>query len=192
MATRLILLCHAATPSMRAGGFPVAGEAPDGAALARLNRIAAPRHDSACASPAAAARQTANALGIAASPEERLRDLDHGRWTGLPFTQVAADEPEAFAAWLADPAAGAPGGESMAQARARVGGWLSEQTARDGTVLAITHPMIVRATLAAVLALPAEGVMRFDIAPLSMAILSHNRGWRLQALGSGLSPAPAP
>ncbi len=39
-------------------------------------------------SPARQARGTAEALGLDATVDERLRDSDYGRWQGLKFQQV--------------------------------------------------------------------------------------------------------
>lgn len=185
MATRLILLCHGATRSMREGGFAGADEPldADGLRKAEAVRLDTGKYDVVVASPAEAARQTATALGLACSVDERLRDIDHGRWRGLSFGQVHVQDPDGLAAWIANPGEGAPGGESIASARKRVSGWLAEQQGRSQAVMAVTHPMIVRAALSAALGLPAEAVMRFDVAPLSVTVLSHHQGWRLQAMG---------
>ena len=39
-------------------------------------------------------------LGFEADVEMALRDCDYGRWRGLALTDVAALEPDRFAAWL--------------------------------------------------------------------------------------------
>ena len=71
--------------------------------------------DRAWTSPAARARQTAEALGLAADVEPALRGCDHGRWTGCSLAEAqAADGEAALLAWLGDPAAAPHGGESFA------------------------------------------------------------------------------
>ncbi|MET0271187.1 MAG: histidine phosphatase family protein [Sphingomonas sp.] len=181
MTLRLTLLCAGATE--RGGdGFsgadaPLApGEARRAAMLHAVDGAGA-----ACA-PTAAARETAAAMGVNAAVEPRLADIDHGVWAGLSFDQAAARDGAALAAWLAAPQAGAPGGESLAAVVARVTPWLDAASERNGRLLAITHPMVVRAALSAALSLPLAATMRIDLAPLGGVTLSFHRGWRWQAL----------
>lgn len=170
---------------MREGGFAAPDEPLDAGGLRKLAaaRLGIGTYDAVLASPARAAGQTASGLGLAAAADERLRDMAFGKWAGLRFEQVHAGDLAGLTAWLADPGRGAPGGESIQDVRDRLAGWIAEQEQRAQTVLAITHPMIVRAVLAATLDVPDAAVMRFDVAPLSVATLSYRGGWRLQALG---------
>ena len=173
---KLIALCHAATASMRSGGFPAADEPAEGRLEPRgFARIAT--------SPHLAARQTAAMLGGDAVPDEALRDIDHGRWTGRSFAAVQADAPAALADWLARPWAGTPGGETFDAVCTRVGGWID---AGDLPEIVVTHPMVIRALLAVTVGIGAEAAMRIDVAPLSTVVLSRHRGWRLQQLGGRL------
>ena len=56
-------------------------------------------------SPALCARETAQALGLAAQASEALADMDYGRWRGLRLGEIGAAEQAALAAWSSDPAA---------------------------------------------------------------------------------------
>jgi broad specificity phosphatase PhoE len=182
----LTLLCHAATAAMRSGAFPAPEDPLDdgGMRKARGYRLAGGGIDLAMVSPAFAARQTAEALGLGASVVHSLRDIDHGEWAGQGFEAIRQRDPGALAGWLADPARGAPGGESLADLLARVVPWLEAQADRDLHIAAITHPMIVRAVLAAALDIAPAATMRIDIAPLTAVRLSFHRAWRLQSIGS--------
>lgn len=184
MPHRLTLLCAGGTAMARVGGFPATDaplDAGEGARAAApgLSRIV---HDAAFVAPTASARATASAMGLAPIEVPPLADIDHGAWAGLTFAEVADRDGAGLAAWLAAPEAGAPGGESLAKVIARVSPWLEEIGMRQERVLAVTHPMVMRAVLATALKLPPAATMRIDIAPLGRAILSFNRGWRLQAL----------
>ncbi len=54
-------------------------------------------------------------------PDEGLAEIGQGEWEGLPGTEIAARWPDLLAAWRRDPTSGwAPGGESLADARARL------------------------------------------------------------------------
>ncbi|MGE4321660.1 MAG: histidine phosphatase family protein [Sphingobium sp.] len=183
LSASLTLVCAGPTRFARVGGFPGPDEplepAGRGKAGRRAERLAADRY---CVSPALAARQTADALGMAASVDPALADIDHGRWTGCGFADIQAAEPGGLAAWIADPAAGAPEGESLTAARSRIGPWIDMTASIGGRTLAVTHPMMIRAALSHALGMPLSVTLSIDIAPWSRAMLSHNRLWRLRAL----------
>jgi len=184
MATRLILLCCAATGSSRAGAFPSRDEPlDDGGRDKARRRSIGPRPDRIVRSPARAAAETAAAMGLDADVEDRLAEMDVGAWQGRSLAEVHAAEPHALATWLARPERGAPSGETLGQVRRRLRPWLAAMEGEDRTVLAITHAAIIRAALAEALELPDRSAMRFDIAPLAAMRLSFHREWRAQALG---------
>lgn len=135
-------------------------------------------------SPALAARQTAETLGLEVSVVHSLRDVDHGEWTGQGFEAIQQRDPLSLAGWLADPTKGVPGGESLSDVVARLAPWLQAQAERDAHLLAITHPMIIRAALIAALDFSPTTTMRIDIKPLGAVRLSFNRIWRLQSLNA--------
>lgn len=170
---------------MRMGCFAADDEPLDDGGLRKVEGIkeALGTFELAFASPSAAAGQTAAALGLKATADARLRDIAFGPWVGLDIEQAQARDPAAFIDWLGAPEEGVPGGESMADVRLRIADWLAEQAASARSVIAVTHPMVIRAGLAAALDLPLASVMRFDVAPLSPTTLSHNRIWRLQSMG---------
>ena len=178
MATRLVLLCCAATARARAGGFAAVDEGLDSGG--RANAQGLQLGGAAVVSPAAAAMETAAACGLVATSEPRLRDQDFGAWAGLSFDAIPA---AALGAWLAAPERGAPGGETLEAVAARVAGWLDEQRAVGGTVQAVTHAMVIRALLARALGIAPAATLGVDIAPLGRVVLSFNGRWRLQTLG---------
>jgi broad specificity phosphatase PhoE len=175
---RLTLLCHASTATTRRGGFPCPGEGLDAPGVRAAAALRPPRTGALRVSPARAPMETAARFGEA-RVDPALRDMDHGDWTGRLFADL---DPAALGAWLQTPAAGAPGGESLDTVVARMAAWLGTVRDHGQDVLAVTHPMVVRAALAAALDLPAAATLRIDIAPLSAATLSFNGLWRLQAL----------
>lgn len=192
MATTLLLICIAATSSSRAGRFPDPAEPLDAAGARDAAQMGLPNRFRAAAyrSPFRSAADTASAMALDAKEDVALADLSHGDWTGLSFAEVEAAEPGALALWLSDPTRGTPGGETMEQARLRVGAWMNRVAALDHPVCAVTHPMIVRAALAHALDMPLRVTMAIDVAPLSRATLSFNRSWRLQSLGLARESLP--
>lgn len=184
LATRIIWLCHGPTRAMREAAFPdpLDGLDEPGRRKAREIDPGLVRHDVAVASPAAAARETASAMGIDALAGPDIRDVEHGLWTGQPIAAVHAADPKLLAAWLADPTRATPGGETLASVAERVGGWIDRQRDADLRILTITHPTVIRVAIAHVLQCPLSSCRHIDIAPLSRTTISFNGQWRLQIL----------
>ncbi|HTO83978.1 MAG TPA: histidine phosphatase family protein [Methylomirabilota bacterium] len=186
MTTRLTLICHAATAATRAAAFPL-DEPIEAGAPERAPGL--PQAERVWTSPALRARQTAEALGLAATPEPALRDCDFGRWAGRRLADLQAAEPAAVAAWLGDPAAAPHGGESLLDLLARVASWLEARAGERGHGIAITHPAIIRAAIVHALAAPPAAFWRIDIEPLSLTELRRSpQHWTLRATGCPLAP----
>lgn len=86
-----------------------------GEALALARRLTGVRIDRIISSPMIRAIETAQTIanGRPVEIDERLRELDYGRWEGLEYAEIQARDPEIRARWEADPAAThSPGGES--------------------------------------------------------------------------------
>jgi broad specificity phosphatase PhoE len=183
MATRLHFLCSASTSPVSSVAFAADGPLdPRGReSLSRLfGRLLA--CDIVLRSPALRAGQTAEGLMLEAKVEPLLRDCDFGRWVGRSLAEVQAQVPEAIADWLQNPHAAPHGGESFAEL-ARAGGWMDDLLARSGSVLAITHPSVIRAAIADAFGAGPEIFRHIDIAPLTRTKLAGGGGrWTLAAL----------
>ncbi|MGI4945161.1 MAG: histidine phosphatase family protein [Janthinobacterium lividum] len=193
MSVRLTLVCHAATAAVRAATFPL-DEPLDANGLARASALAGSLRgvDAAWASPSLRTRETAAALGVAATPDPALRDLALGAWAGRSLASLAASEPEAVARWTGDPGAAPHGGESVMELLARVRAWLATVVALEGRIVAVTHPAVIRAAIVGVLDAEPRSFWRIDVAPLCGAKLQGRGGrWTLRSLGP-LPPPPAP
>ena len=185
MTARLDLLAHGPSSATRTARFP-GDERLEASAVGTLQTLRGKLRSYGCvlASPSRAAQETAAAFGFEAGVEAALQDCDFGRWRGLEAADVAAREPEGFAAWLGDPAASPHGGESLMALSERVGVWLGQSMAREGATLAVTHASVVRAAIVSALGASASALWRIDVAPLSVARLSGRDGrWNLVALG---------
>ena len=189
MVVDLTLICHGPTRATRAAAFPRDEPLEPGAAEAiRALRPRLGRTTRAWTSPALRARETAAALGLAAGVEPLLREGDAGRWAGRQVSAVAAAEPAAFAAWLADPAAAPHGGEPLGDLLARVAGWIEARRDEPGRGVAVTHASVVRAAVLHVLGAPPAAFGRIAVAPLGLVRLrGDGRRWTLRAgeLGPG-------
>lgn len=187
MKTRVTLLCVPATAALRAGRFPL-DEPLAPRDITSVGGVAARMADDGVDgvvhSPMQSARDTAGALPWPASVEPDLREIDYGRWAGQSLKDIAASWPDDLAAWLADPACDAHGGESQHAALARVGRWMDRFAWAPGHTLVITHATVIRAAVAHALQVDAHAGQRIDIAPLSLTTLTGGAGqWRLASLG---------
>jgi probable phosphoglycerate mutase len=102
------------------------------------------------ASPLARARDTATALWPAVETDARLMELDYGGWEGRSIDALLADPDSGYVSfdrWGWDRRA--PGGESPADARARVAPLLAELAADGRPALLVAHRGLMRAILAA-------------------------------------------
>ncbi len=191
MTPRITLICHATTRALRSATFG-GDETLDEAGRARAQRLAGSLGtvDACWSSPALCARETAAALGLNASVDERLRDCDYGRWTGLKFQQVLLREPRKLVAWIRKPSTAPHGGESIPQVLQRVAAWVAERGRDRGHTLAVTHSAVIRAAVVHVIQADLPSFWRIDILPLSQTELRTNgRRWVLRSIAP-LSAAP--
>ncbi|WLQ37731.1 histidine phosphatase family protein [Streptomyces castrisilvae] len=172
-----------------------------GVEAARLAAPQVPAADRAVHGPSQRCALTAEALRLRSDGEPALAEWALGRWAGARLDAVSTREPEAVAAWLADPAAAPHGGESLLGLCARAGAWLDSLHdgggsgdgggGGDGRVLAVAEPSLVRAALVHALALPPQAFWRLDVAPLTLTELSGRSGrWNLRC-GRPLAPERA-
>lgn len=177
-ATRLTLICHAATAAQKQARF-----ADDESLLmdwqdAQLSLAGHyPKAARLVCGPEARTRQTAALFGAQPCIEAALRDLDLGRWKGQAIGDLDSDQ---MNAWLTDSAAAPHGGETLGQLCRRVGDWIKSQERQPGHVLAVTHPFVIRAALLFVMQCPVSMFYRIDVEPLSRTELRFNAVWRLR------------
>lgn len=175
-ATRLTLICHALTQAQKTGRLHCADDGilplsqPPAPLLPAVQLLTAPERR-AC--------ETAAWLSSTVHVEPALADCDLGHWQGMALKQLRAEQPEALADWLREPASNVHGGESFAALCQRMAAWLAAFD-RPGEWLAVTHPQVIRAVLVQVLGCPMSAGQRIDVLPLSRLELSHTGQWRLR------------
>ncbi|KAB1948747.1 histidine phosphatase family protein [Micromonospora sp. ALFpr18c] len=189
-ATSLRLVAHGHTAALRRARFGGTDDGLDEGGLRAVLALAcAPEGrwghlgaaDVGLSSPAAAAVQTADALGLTPTVEAALTDCDYGHWTGRSLDDVAADQPQALHEWLSTPDAAPHGGESVTAVRDRVGHWLDGQRGRGRRVVAVTHPLVIRVAVVHALGLPTATYRQVDVEPLAVVRLTdHGARWQLR------------
>jgi len=89
-------------------------------------------------------------VGLELQIDPRFAETETGEWTDRSFAEVAAEDPEAFAAFVElQPDWGFPGGESFATQAARVAAGLDDWRARSetGPTVIICHGNVIRLAL---------------------------------------------
>jgi probable phosphoglycerate mutase len=130
-------------------------------------------------SPLARCRQTAAAaadrLGLDVTVEEGLRETDFGAWDGLTFAEARQRDPETMTAWLGDPAAAPPGGESFARVAKRVAAARDALLAahRGRTVLLVSHVTPIKTLIRLALGAPPEALFRMRLDPAALSAVDH-------------------
>jgi ribonuclease H / adenosylcobalamin/alpha-ribazole phosphatase len=178
--TTTLLLRHGETPLSADKRFAGVGEIPlteTGVlqAKAAARALTGRSVDAIVSSPLGRARQTAqevaDVLGLPIHTEEGFRETDFGDWEGYSFAEVRERWPAELDAWLADPSAAPPHGESFSDTARRV------RTARDKllvrhrhqTVLVVSHVTPIKMLVRAALEAPPSSLYRMflDVSSLS-------------------------
>jgi probable phosphoglycerate mutase len=179
--TTTLLLRHGQTPLSAERRFAGTGDielTEAGVAQAKLagERLAARGGiDVIVTSPLRRARQTAAEVAAATGAnvviDEGFRETDFGAWEGLTFAEARQRWPGEVAAWLADPAAAPPGGESFAAVGTRVTAALARLLAayERQTVLVVSHVTPIKTLLTTALLAPPAAMyrMHLDVGALS-------------------------
>ncbi|GAA2748720.1 histidine phosphatase family protein [Kitasatospora cinereorecta] len=188
MTARVMLIAPAAGAELREARFGADGPLDEaGRTAARAAAGALPTAVPCLAAPSPRCLQSAELLGLTPQSDPRLADLDTGAWRGRRLDEVAAEDPAAVTAWLADPGAAPHGGESVTALLDRVGAWLDGLPDTTGRLVAVAEPAVVRAAVVRALALPPALFWRLDVRPLSLTELSGRAGrWNLRC-GSDLT-----
>ncbi|GAA5059602.1 putative phosphoglycerate mutase [Thermocatellispora tengchongensis] len=181
-ATTLLLLRHGETPLSAERRFSGLGDpelTPQGVAQAEAAAARLARKpyeiDVIVTSPLRRARATAEAVaaktGLPVQVDEGFREVDFGAWEGHTFTEIQRRWPRELAAWLADPDAAPPTGESFSTTARRV------EDARERligehpgkTILVVSHVTPIKTLLRLALLAPPAAMyrMHLDLACLS-------------------------
>lgn len=197
MTATFLLIRHAAHIDLdqrlsgRRAGVPLseAGRA-QAAALGRglaARRADMPIERIVC-SPLDRTRETAAAIAAACGlpapePIDALTEIDLGDWTGIAFADLGGPD---WQAWNDHrDTARVPGGETMAEAQARIVGYITTAaTQQDGAHIAlVSHSDMIRGAVAFALGLPLDRLLRFDVGPASVSrIVVGDWGARLISL----------
>jgi probable phosphoglycerate mutase len=108
-------------------------------------------------------------VGAAAEVDERLLEMDFGRYEGLTIEEIRREQP----GWtyLRE---GCPGGEGPEDIGRRADLLLRDLDAATGNVALFAHSVILRVVAARFLGLPADSGRMFMLAPGALSILGYD------------------
>lgn len=184
--TRFFLIRHAANDHSgqafagRAAGIHLNAEGRE-QALGLAARFAGVPVAAVYSSPLERATQTADAiatvLGRVVVSREEFLELDTGRWTGQRFDALGED-PGFHRFNQLRSCSGAPGGELMLQAQARmVAGLEALRREHPGqAVVVVSHGDMIRAALAHCLGMPLDLMLRLVVEMGSVSIVGIGEG----------------
>jgi len=141
-------------------------------------------------SPLARARQTAEALGVAAEPEPALIEMDYGSWEGLTLAEARAGDPGAPANEARGLDFTPPGGESPRTVQARLSELGVRLLADRRDTAAVTHKGVIRAALALATGWDMTGKppVRLDWTAAHLFRLDADGHWSLERPNIPLEP----
>jgi probable phosphoglycerate mutase len=144
-----------------------------------------------------AAELVAQPHGLLVTLDERLADMDFGRWQGLTAEEAADTTPALYEQWQRAPGGlTAPGGEALTAVAARAREVIDDlQRVHAGAAVAVvTHAVVVRLIVLGALGLDADRLWSVDASPGGLSEIEYRPGWvtvhRMNTL-SYLSEAPA-
>lgn len=189
MATTFLLIRHAAHSRVHdtlCGRMPGVTLSEEGRrqAAALGARVQAVGVAAVHSSPVRRAVETAEAFGLPMSVDPAFEEFDFGSWVGKRFDALT-DDP-AWQAWNAHRAsARPPGGETMAEVRARATAGLQRlRVVHDGaSVAVVSHGDVVKSLLLGVLGMSDDTHDRIEIAPASISrIVMWNGGAKVAGM----------
>ena len=112
------------------------------------------------------ARVIAGELGLEVRILDDLRELNCGRWEGMPFRRVREEDREHYERWKSDPDVACPGGESFNQVTERMERAVREISKDDpSSPLIVSHGTAIRLITCSLVGFPAA---------LSYRLRQHN------------------
>ena len=173
--------------------------APDGVALSKQwHRLILPiPFRIFYSSPLKRALQTARLLiglrPIPISTDDRLIELDFGRWEGRTFRTVRESDPETYRAWRENPLThGPPDGETLTDVSRRMADFLRELDHSGGTIGIVSHVTPLKVLSALLLNLPVTALLRFYLAPGGLIVIDRLSSGNAILRTFNLLPEPGP
>lgn len=189
MALRLLVLRHGGTSWSRERRFTGWRDVPlteEGRrrAEAAARALADLPVSAVCASPLERARTSAEAIAkphrLEVIVDPAFREMGFGDWEGLTREEAAARFPAELETWVRTPERVVPpGGEPLAAVAERVAAGIDAlRAAHDGgTVVLVTHAIVVRLIVLRALGLGPDRLWSIDASPAGLSEIEYRDDW---------------
>ncbi len=108
------------------------------------------------------AETIASQLALAVRQLPDLREMNCGRWEGMPFMNVRRDEPDFYRRWSEDPMLACPDGESYFDVMQRMERAFAEiEESGEAVPVVVSHGTAIRIAATTLLSLPLESARGF-------------------------------
>lgn len=180
MPTRLFLLRHGPTAAPKGCFVGDTDVALSGQGLSRLETLTPHLKEVDCwyCSPMLRTRQTLDRLRQNGCPinkpvyDERLREIDFGRWEMKTFADITAADGEHIEAWNRYPEFVFPEGEAVRDFIQRAREMLTVFIEADShDIGVVTHGGIIRTMICLALGISVRNYLLFDVRPASLTVL---------------------
>jgi len=183
MASRFLLIRHAATEAagkkLLVGSTDVEASRASLAQLERFKTVLKGYDPEVClCSPMRRALQTAEKIQAVCGKcaemtiDERLREIDFGRWEMKSFADISLEEPEFVDDWARFDDFSFPGGDAVLAFRNRIADIFSAmQRLPAKEVCVITHGGVIRTMICLALGLDVKKYLLFTVQPGSLTVL---------------------
>ncbi len=125
------------------------------------------------------AREIAAAFDLTVQPASEFTDLDFGLWEGMQVKEVADKYPCELKRWQETPQLGAgPGGETLAAVRERAWAGLTRLAGgrAGGTMVVVSHRVVLKILLLAVLGLDESKFWMLQQDPCAINVVRYSGG----------------
>jgi alpha-ribazole phosphatase len=124
----------------------------------------------------ALAQKVGEVKDLEVSVDDRLSEIDLGRWDGETYKDIFDKDGAILKKWTEDPTSVTiPGGESLIAVQARAMEWFKDAVDSNphSTIMASSHGGPLRAMLAAVIGLPLGHIFRLTVDLASISIVNY-------------------
>lgn len=108
--------------------------------------------------------------------DERLREIDLGRWDGMMLEDIVEKDGDILKEWTRNPTSVTiPDGETLMSVQERAMAWYDEASSlhSEGMIFASSHGGPIRAMLAKVIGLPLSNIFRLTVDLASVSVVNQ-------------------
>ncbi|MCX7803911.1 MAG: histidine phosphatase family protein [Planctomycetota bacterium] len=134
------------------------------------------------------AEEIARAVGIRVETDDRLTDINYGRWEGKSKADILGSDAQLYRLWRNEPhLVTFPGGESLACVRERVMPVVLDLCDQAGNAVLVTHRVVCKVAICTLLGLGLDSFWKVHISTAAYSVFESERG-RHRLLAHNIRP----